>query len=194
MSSAQAVSAPPTPLRKRSRLGCALLTILFLVVAALAGGYVWLRASVEREVHHQAADQVITVEPGMSTQAIINRLSEAGIVTDPTALKFYMRITGGAPLRAGDYQFDSPISPLAAVDKIQRGLVYIERVTIPRATTVSTSRRLLRPRRPRLRKKSSCGSRRTRRLSFPHRRRRATLKAISFQTRTTTTRRRRPPS
>ena len=125
------MSAPPQPPRKRWRLGCALLTVLFLILAALAGGYVWLRASVEKEVHHQAADQVITVEPGMSTQAIINRLSEAGIVTDPTALKIYLRITGGAPLRAGDYQFDSPITPLAAVDKIQRGLVYIERVTIP---------------------------------------------------------------
>jgi UPF0755 protein len=89
---------------------------LLLIVASLIGGYVWLRASVERAVHHQAAEQVITVEQGMSTQAIINRLAEAGIVTD---------------LRAGDYQFDSPITPLAAIDKIQRGLVYLERVTIP---------------------------------------------------------------
>jgi UPF0755 protein len=108
-----------------------LLIALLLIIASLVGGYVWLRASVERAVHHQAAEQVITVEQGMSTQAIINRLAEAGIVTDPTALKFYLRITGGAALRAGDYQFDSPITPLAAIDKIQRGLVYLERVTIP---------------------------------------------------------------
>jgi UPF0755 protein len=108
-----------------------LLIALLLIVASLVGGYVWLRASVERAVHHQAAELVITVEQGMSTQAIINRLAEAGIVTDPTALKFYLRITGGAALRAGDYQFDSPITPLAAIDKIQRGLVYLERVTIP---------------------------------------------------------------
>jgi UPF0755 protein len=121
----------PTPARKRSRLGCALLFILILIVAAVAGGFVWLRASVHKEVYHDGADQVITVEPGMSTQAIINRLSEAGIVKDPTALRIYLRINGGAPLRAGDYQFDSPITPLQAIDKIQRGLVYLERVTIP---------------------------------------------------------------
>jgi UPF0755 protein len=92
---------------------------------------VWLRASVTRAVEHQAADQVITVEPGMGTQAIINRLAEAGIVKDPAALKLYLRMSGGPPLRAGDYQFDSPITPLEAIDKIQRGLVYLERVTIP---------------------------------------------------------------
>jgi UPF0755 protein len=102
-----------------------------LVFAGVAGGFAWVRASVRKAVDHEAADQIITVEPGMSTQAIINRLSEAGIVRDPTALKIYMRMAGGPPLRAGDYQFDSPITPLQAIDKIQRGLVYLERVTIP---------------------------------------------------------------
>ena len=102
-----------------------------LVGAAVAGGFVWVRASVHKAVYHGAADQIITVEPGMSTQAIINRLSEAGIIKDPAALKLYLRMTPGPPLRAGDYQFDSPITPLQAIDKIQRGLVYLERVTIP---------------------------------------------------------------
>ena len=104
---------------------------MVLIVASVIGCFVWVRASVYKAVNHDAADQIITVEPGMSTQAIINRLSEAGIVRDPTALRIYLRMSGGPPLRAGDYQFDSPITPIQAIDKIQRGLVYLERVTIP---------------------------------------------------------------
>jgi UPF0755 protein len=37
----------------------------------------------------------------------------------------------GGHLKAGDYKFASPISPIEAIDKIRRGEVFIERVTIP---------------------------------------------------------------
>src|SRR5262249_41053057 len=50
----------------------------------------------------------------------------------PLALKIYLRATGGAGnLKAGDYKFPSPISPLQAIEKIRRGEVFLERVTIP---------------------------------------------------------------
>src|SRR4029079_19784380 len=68
----------------------------------------------------------------MGLSAIVNRLAEAGIVRHPIPLKIYVRITGSnEPLKAGDYKFDSPISPLQALGKIQRGEIYAERVTIP---------------------------------------------------------------
>ena len=68
----------------------------------------------------------------MATNTIINRLSEAGIVQHPTALKIYLRMAGRiSRLKAGDYQFESPISPLEALNKIERGEVRAERVTIP---------------------------------------------------------------
>lgn len=83
-------------------------------------------------VEHPAADRVITIDQGAGTQAIVARLAEAGIVSHPLALKAYLRITGGGSnLKAGDYKFPSPISPLQAIEKIRRGEVYLERVTIP---------------------------------------------------------------
>jgi UPF0755 protein len=91
----------------------------------------WLRASVSRPVEHAAADRIITVEPGMGVNGVIARLGESGIVRYPTALKIYLRLTGRTNLKAGDYKFTSPISPLQAIDKIERGEVYLERVTIP---------------------------------------------------------------
>jgi peptidoglycan lytic transglycosylase G len=106
---------------------------LFLLALAGAGvGALWLRAAVSRPVEHESADRVISIEQGTGVQGIIARLGEAGIVSNPTALKIYLKLTGGASgLKAGDYKFASPISPLQAIDKIRRGEVYLERVTIP---------------------------------------------------------------
>ncbi|HST23775.1 MAG TPA: endolytic transglycosylase MltG [Blastocatellia bacterium] len=106
--------------------------LLILLIAAFAGGLMWLRSTVNKPVEHESADRIISIEPGTGTQTIVARLGEAGIVRHPTALKIYLKLTGRATaLKAGDYKFASPISPLQAIDKIMRGEVYLERVTIP---------------------------------------------------------------
>jgi UPF0755 protein len=120
-----------TPRKKRRWLRATILMILFLLVAFAAGVALWVRASVLGAVNHDA-DQIVTIEPGTSTNGVIARLTEAGIVRNPTAVKIYLRVLGGGDnLKAGDYKFDSPITPLQALEKIQRGEVYLERVTIP---------------------------------------------------------------
>jgi len=83
-------------------------------------------------VNHDSADRIVTIDQHTGTQGIVARLTEAGIVHHPLALKIYLRVTGrGANLKAGDYKFASPISPLQAIEKVRRGEVYVERVTIP---------------------------------------------------------------
>lgn len=108
---------------------------IILLVALLGGGvlsWAWLRATVMRAVEHPSAERVITIEQGSGLQAIVGQLSQAGIVRHPLALQLYLRATGrGGHLKAGDYKFQSPISPLEAIEKIRRGEVFIERVTIP---------------------------------------------------------------
>jgi UPF0755 protein len=106
-----------------------LILIVIFTGAALA---LWVRKTVTTPVEHPSADRVITIDPGTGTQTIIGRLAESGVVTHPLALKIYLRLTGrGANLKAGDYKFPSPISALQAVEKIRRGEVDLERVTIP---------------------------------------------------------------
>lgn len=100
--------------------------------SAVALGGLWVRSTVRKPVAHDSADRIISFEPGTGTQTIIARLADAGIVQYPTALKAYLKITGrGGALKAGDYRFSSPISPLQAIDKIARADVVLERVTIP---------------------------------------------------------------
>ncbi len=106
--------------------------LILLALIAIAASWWWIRKAVNTPVEHGSFDQVITIESGTGTQAIIKRLSEAGIVQNPTALKIYLYVTGrSGKLKAGDYRFESPVSALEAVEKIERGDVTFERVTIP---------------------------------------------------------------
>ncbi|MFY9556299.1 MAG: endolytic transglycosylase MltG [Blastocatellia bacterium] len=119
-----------TPSRRRPlrRLAGFLVIVLF----AAAAFAIWVWRAVTKPVEHQSADRIVTVDQGAGTQTIIARLADAGVVPSPLALKIYLRLTGrGNNLKAGDYKFSSPISPLQAIDKIRRGEVYLERVTIP---------------------------------------------------------------
>ncbi|HKF59054.1 MAG TPA: endolytic transglycosylase MltG [Blastocatellia bacterium] len=107
-----------------------MINALLVAVAVVAG--VWVRWTVAHPVTHQSADRIVTIDPGIGTDATIARLEEAGIVRHPIALRLYLTVTGrSSRLKAGDYKFTSPISPLEAIDKIRRGDVYYERVTIP---------------------------------------------------------------
>jgi len=117
----------------RSRLrGCFRFIILIILLGSAAAAVWWVRDSVTRPVDHLSADKIISIEQGMSTQAIINKLEEEGIIRHPAALKLYLAVARRSDqLKAGDYRFDSPISPLQALDKIARGDVAFERVTIP---------------------------------------------------------------
>jgi UPF0755 protein len=107
-----------------------LLVILFIIAAGAAA--LWVRREVNRPVTHPSADRIITIEPGTGAAAVIAKLSEAGIVRQPIPLRLYLRLTGhSGGLRAGDYKFPSPISPMQAIEKIHRGEIFLERVTIP---------------------------------------------------------------
>lgn len=117
----------------RSRLrGCFRLIVLLVIIGGIAAAAWWVRQTVMVPVDHASADKIISIEQGTSTQAIIDKLQEEGIVRHPAALKLYMAVMRrNDQLKAGDYKFDSPISPLQAVDQIRRGDVAYERVTIP---------------------------------------------------------------
>jgi UPF0755 protein len=107
-------------------------TLLLILLLALGVGAFWIRRTATMPVTHDSADQIITIDQGAGTQGIVARLTDAGIVRHPLALKIYLRLTGrGGNLKAGDYKFASPISPMQAIEKVRRGEVFIERVTIP---------------------------------------------------------------
>jgi UPF0755 protein len=113
--------------RVRGVLGIAIVLLFALVVAA-----VWFHVELTTRRELAEPSLLVTVEPGMGTREIVARLASAGVVPDQTALLLWLTATGqGRSLKAGDYEFKSPVSPLEAIDKIRRGEVATRKVTIP---------------------------------------------------------------
>ena len=55
-------------------------------------------------------------------QSIISKLTAEGVIKHEWPLKLYLKSTGaGATLKAGEYDFPSPISPLGVLAKLQQG-------------------------------------------------------------------------
>ena len=105
---------------------------ILVIIAVIIAGAGWVRFTLSRPVTHPGADKIVTIDPGSGTKAVVDKLVAAGIVHHPTTLRIYLLITGrNRHLKAGDYKFPSPISPLGAIDRIRQGDVFYERVTIP---------------------------------------------------------------
>jgi UPF0755 protein len=107
-----------------------LFALLVLFTTAVVGylGYQDLR----RPRTHNAAEEVITIEPGMGRRAIIDRLVQVGIIENRWPVLVYLALNPQSrKLQAGDYRFESPITPIAALAKIEQGQITTEQVTIP---------------------------------------------------------------
>jgi UPF0755 protein len=103
-----------------------------LLITVAGAGVLWIRSAARQQVEHASASKVITIEQGAGTNTIVDRLTEAGIVRHSALVKLYLRFTGDwSGLKAGDYTFQSPISAVEALEKIRRGEVALDRVTIP---------------------------------------------------------------
>lgn len=113
--------------------------LLFLPVLLLLGGAAsgaWVYSDLHQPVSHNKSGQYIEIPKGSSPSSIIKRLSAEGIIKHEWPLKLYLKSTGkGATLKAGEYDFPSPISPLSVVAKLQQGERRLNRITIPEGWT-----------------------------------------------------------
>ncbi|MCC6744711.1 MAG: endolytic transglycosylase MltG [Acidobacteria bacterium] len=126
------MSALPAGVTVARRRVVATLTIATAVLFALAVVGVWIQVSLTARRNLDSEFVSVTVQPGMGTRDIVASLSNAGIVGDQSTVLLWLVVTGqGKSLKAGDYEFKSPISPVEALGKIQRGEVATRRVTIP---------------------------------------------------------------
>ena len=114
--------------------------ILFLftglaVIAAIGVSY-WLYSSLTTANSHQKANQFIVIEKGTSPSAIIEKLAAEGVITSPMATKVYLRTLGDTDkLQAGEYQFESPITPLQVLKELEKGETQTIKLTIPEGFT-----------------------------------------------------------
>ena len=113
-----------------------LLLLLALVVLASAASGAWVYRDLRKPVAHNKSGQYIEIPKGSSPSWIINKLVAEGVIKHEWPLKLYLKSTGkGATLKAGEYDFPSPISPLSVVAKLQQGQRKLDRITIPEGWT-----------------------------------------------------------
>lgn len=97
-----------------------------------AGGAFWLNREVKQPYAHQAKDKIITINAKTSTKAIVAQLHREGVLAKEWPMVWWLRLVArNKPLKNGDYQFASPISPLQVIDKLVRADVATRKVTIP---------------------------------------------------------------
>ncbi|ANM28980.1 hypothetical protein ABI59_04245 [Acidobacteria bacterium Mor1] len=90
-----------------------------------------------RELHRPYAawqgDEVVVELPrGMAAATMLERLSEAGVLTRALPGRVWLRLKGSAgSLRAGEYRFHQAASAVQVLERLQRGDVLLHPVTIP---------------------------------------------------------------
>ncbi|MCA1593713.1 MAG: endolytic transglycosylase MltG [Acidobacteria bacterium] len=112
------------------RLRLFFLTLAFLIVP-LGGVTFWANQELHASVSHTQENQYIEIPRGSSPDEIINRLNALGVIRRGWLLRLYIRLTGaGTRLKAGEYRFPSPISPLAVIHKLEEGQQRLSRLTV----------------------------------------------------------------
>jgi UPF0755 protein len=108
-----------------------LLLVPVLIVLSVASVAYWGYKDLHRAVAHDKNNQFIEVPRGSAPATVVHRLALEGIIRHEWPLNLYMKFSGaGSRLKAGEYQFPSPISPLSVLRKLEQGEQRTMRLTI----------------------------------------------------------------
>src|SRR6185295_10328602 len=108
-----------------------LIIVGFLFVVTAAGLFIWVYRDLRTPNAHSKHGQYIEIPKGTSPTAVVNRLVAEGVIKHKLPLTLYLKFTSaGSTLKAGEYDFPSPISPLGVLAKLREGQRRLERLTI----------------------------------------------------------------
>jgi UPF0755 protein len=108
------------------------LLVLLIAVVTLAGGFaIWFYRELHRPVAHTKANDYIEIPRRSTPEGIVNKLVSEGVLRRKWPLLIYIKLTGSAKLiKAGDYRFPSPITPLGVFKKLQEGEQRLSRFAV----------------------------------------------------------------
>ncbi len=96
-----------------------LLILLVFVAATLTGGYYYYE---KKMLTFAPSPVVFDLKSGSSLRTVSRELSVAGVIGEPLLFEIIGRLRGNAPhIKAGNYEFESPTTPLQVLQKITRG-------------------------------------------------------------------------
>jgi len=122
--------------------GWRLILALVLLSVASAAAYLWY--AYKRPLDMNADRIVVRIVEGSSARAIAKQLQQAGVALDAEAFVAAARATRATQsLRAGRYEFDRGMNLVAVVEKLRRGEVLRERLTVVEGSTFAEMRAAL---------------------------------------------------
>jgi UPF0755 protein len=114
-----------------------LLLLAIAIVAGAAGAVVYERTHALYR-GFTGDEQFVDIPAGAGSRAIGDRLVAAGVIRDRLTYRAALWLSGdGRHLKAGEYRFDRPMTPLDVVAKIARGDVYVVSVTFREGLTIA---------------------------------------------------------
>jgi len=85
---------------------------------------------------HDKSNQFITIEKGSTPAQILGKLASEGIIANTLPIQIYLRTIGNAAnMQAGEYQFQSPITPIQVLKELEKGESQTTKLTIPEGFT-----------------------------------------------------------
>ncbi|HEX8141746.1 MAG TPA: endolytic transglycosylase MltG [Pyrinomonadaceae bacterium] len=113
------------------KLGRILIILFLLLLLALSGFAFWTYRELHARVEHSRSSEYIEIARGSNPTQIVSRLHSEGIIGREWPLLLYLKLTGrGSRLKAGEYRFPSPISPLEALRRVEEGGQRLSRFTV----------------------------------------------------------------
>ncbi|CAM3944439.1 endolytic transglycosylase MltG [Mucilaginibacter galii] len=109
--------------------------VAFVIVAILMFSF-WIYRSLHSPHAHNKNKQYIQIPHGSSPGQILIKLTSEGIISSEIPLKVYLKITGtGNKMQAGEYLFNSPITPLEVLGELNKGKLRTVKFTVPEGFT-----------------------------------------------------------
>jgi UPF0755 protein len=106
-------------------------------VAVLGGSWWWVRSAMNAPHEHQKTETYIKIEKGTAPASVIGKLVSEGVIANGTPVMIWLRTLGDASkIKAGDYRFPSPITPMQVLAELEKGEERVTRITIPEGFTI----------------------------------------------------------
>ena len=96
----------------------------------------WIYSSLNKPHQHDKTNKYIVIPKGSTPNEIIGKLNAEGILSSELPTLIYLRTFGDSgKLQAGEYQFNSPITPLQVLKELETGEERMTKITIPEGFT-----------------------------------------------------------
>jgi UPF0755 protein len=108
-----------------------LLGLFILLLLAASASAIWVYHDLHTPIKHTRHGQYVEIPRGSSPATVVSKLADEGIIKHKWPLSLYLKLsTRGSQIKAGEYDFPSPISPLAVVERLREGEQRLLRITI----------------------------------------------------------------